>query len=322
MNVQRRHLLALAAAGGIPQAVMAQAWPTGSVRLVSPYGAGGSNDILTRVLGEYFAQKTGQAFVVENKAGAGTRIANEMVARAAADGSTLLHAAAPIAIGEALFPKLPYDVRKSFVPITTTAIAPLFLVVNADAPFRSVAELVRHGRSQDKGLTFGSPGAASAPHLTAELFFRAAEVKGLNVHFRGDAAAYNELLAGRLDATLTALATAVPHVQAGKLRVLAVATEERTSVSPQTATFREQGFPSVVGYGWYGLMAPAGTPSSMVQRINTLANAALADAEVRKKAEAVGLQLRGGTSTAFAAFIDSESRKWAQLIRAANITSE
>ena len=325
MKITRRHILGSAVAtlawGHLP-AFAAPSWPTGTVRLVSPYGAGGPSDILTRLFGEFFAQKTGQPFVVENKAGAGTRIANEMVSRAPADGSTLLHAAAPIAIGEALYPRLPYDVRKSFEPIVTTAIAPLFLVVNAESPFKTVADLVRHGRAQSKGLTFGSPGVASAPHLTAELFFRSAGVQGLNVHFRGDAAASTDLLAGRLDATLTALATAVPHVQAGKLRVLAVATEERTTVSPQTPTFREQGHAQVVGYGWYGLMAPAGTPATILQRANELANAAIADAEVRKKAEALGLQLRGGSAVEFAAFIDSEARKWAQVIRASNITGE
>lgn len=323
MKITRRHILGSVAAtlamGRLPAA--AQSWPSGTVRLVSPYGAGGPSDILTRLFGEFFAQKTGQAFVVENKAGAGTRIANEMVSRAPADGSTLLHAAAPIAIGEALYPRLPYDVRKSFEPIVATAIAPLFLVVNAESPFKTVADLVRHGREQPKGLTFGSPGVASAPHLTAELFFRSAGVQGLNVHFRGDAPAYNELLAGRLDATLTALATAVPHVQAGKLRVLAVATEERSTVSPQTPTFREQGH-AVVGYGWYGLMAPAGTSAAILKRANELANAAIADAELRKKVEALGLQLKGGSPAEFAAFIDTEARKWAQVIRASNITGE
>src|SRR5512139_2764552 len=133
MTLTRRHLLGATAAAlgahGLP--AFAQSWPTAPVHLISPYGPGGSNDILTRVLGEYFAQKLGQSFLIENKAGAGTRIANEFVSRAAPDGNTILHAAAPIAIGEALYPKLPYDVRKSFQPIVTTAIAPLFLVVNA-----------------------------------------------------------------------------------------------------------------------------------------------------------------------------------------------
>jgi tripartite-type tricarboxylate transporter receptor subunit TctC len=324
MNINRRRMLGVAAATlaplGLP--VAAQAWPARPVRLVSPYNAGGSNDILSRVLGEFLGTRLGQPVVVENKAGAGTRIANDYVAKATPDGYTLLHAAAPIAIGEALYANLPYDVHKNFEPIASTAIAPLFLVVNASAPYKTVAEFVQWGKANPKGFTFGSPGAGSAPHLTAELFMRAAGAKGVVVQFKGDAPAYSELLAGRIDATLTAISTAVPHVQAGKLRVLAVANEKRTPLYPQAPSFVESGLPTVVGYGWYGLMAPAGTPAAVVQRMNAEINAAVADAEVRKRAEAAGLQLRGGSAAEFRAFVDSETRKWSQVIKAAKISAE
>lgn len=212
--------------------------------------------------------------------------------------------------------------HKSFAAIASTAIAPLFLVVNADAPYKSLAEFIKHAKADPKGATFGSPGAGSAPHLTAELLLRASGAKGIVVQYRGDAAAYTELLAGRIDATLTAISTAIPHIQAGKLRVLGVATEERTPLYPQAPTLREQGLPSVVGYGWYGMLAPAGTPASIVARLNAEINAAAADADVRRKAEAAGLQLRGSTSEDFSAFIASETRKWAQIIKTANITAE
>lgn len=325
MPITRRTLMgsSLAALGmARAGAGHAQAWPSRPINLVAPYGAGGSNDILTRLLGDALAARLGQTFTVENKAGAGTRIANEYVARAAPDGYTVLHAAAPIAIGEALYPKLPYNAQKSFEAVVSTAIAPLFLIVNASAPYKTVAEFIAYGKSNPKGLTFGSPGNGSAPHLTAELLMRAAGTHGVVAQFRGDAPAYTDLLAGRLDATLTAISTAVPHVQAGKLRVLAVANEERTPLYPQAPTLRESGLPSVVGYGWYGLMVPAGTPAAIVQRLNAETNAVLADAEIRKKAEAVGLQPRGGTAADFASFIQSETRKWAQVVKAANITAE
>lgn len=325
MPIHRRHLLATAAAGlALPWHLpaRAQAWPARPIRLVSPYGPGGSNDILTRVLGDFLSRRLGQSVVVENKAGAGTRIANESVAKAVPDGYTLLHAAAPIAIGEALYKELPYDVHKSFAAIGSTAIAPLFLVVNAQAPYKTVAEFIRHAKADPKGATFGSPGAGSAPHLTAELLLRAAGAKGVVVQYRGDAPAYTELLAGRIDATLTAISTAVPHIQAGKLRVLGVANEERTPLYPDAPTLREQGLPTVVGYGWYGMLAPAGTPAEVVARLQTELQAALADPEVRRKAEAAGLQLRGGTPAEFSAFIGSETRKWAQIIQAAQITAE
>jgi tripartite-type tricarboxylate transporter receptor subunit TctC len=325
MTITRRHLLSAAAAATIaPRGApaLAQAWPSRPIRLISPYNAGGASDILTRLLGDYLAAKLGQPFVVENKAGAGTRIANEFTAKAPPDGYTVLHAAAPIAIGEALYPSLPYDLRKSFEPIVSTAIAPLFLVVNAESPYKTVAEFVQWGKANPRGFTFGSPGSGSAPHLTAELLIRAAGAKGVVAQFKGDAPAYTELLAGRIDATLTAISTAVPHVQAGKLRVLAVANEKRSSLHADTPTFVEAGLPDVVGYGWYGLMAPAGTPGPIVQRLNAQTNAAIADPEVRKKAEAAGLQLRGGTAADFRAFVDTEAKKWAQVIKAADIKPE
>jgi len=325
MTTTRRQILTTAAAGLVIPWCMpsqAQAWPARPIRMVSPYGAGGSNDILTRVLGDFLGRRLGQGVVVENKAGAGTRIANDFVAKAPPDGYTLLHAAAPIAIGEALYKDLPYDVHKSFVSIASTAIAPLFLVVNADAPYKTLAEFIKYAKASPKGVSFGSPGAGSAPHLTAELLLRAADAKGIVVQYRGDAPAYTELLAGRIDATLTAISTAVPHIQAGKLRVLGVATEERTPLYPLAQTFREQGLPAVVGYGWYGMLAPAGTPASIVARLNAEINAAVADPEVRRKAEAAGVQLRGSTSAEFSAFITSETRKWAQIIKSANITAD
>ena len=325
MTMNRRQLLATTAAGlAVPWSAVtrAQAWPARPIRLVSPYGAGGSSDILTRVLGDFMGRRLGQSIVVENKAGAGTRMANEYVAKAPADGYTLLHAAAPIAIGEALYKDLPYDAHKSFAPIASTAIAPLFLIVNADAPYRTLAQFIKHQKASPQGATFGSPGSGSAPHLTAELLLRSADLKGVVAHYRGDAPAYTDLLGGRIDATLTAISTAIPHIQAGKLRVLGVATEERTPLYPDAPTLREQGLASVVGYGWYGLLAPAGTPADIVKRLNAEVNAAVADADVRRKAEAAGLQLRGGSAAAFSTFMDSETRKWAQIIKTAGITAE
>jgi tripartite-type tricarboxylate transporter receptor subunit TctC len=318
MTITRRQLMG-AAAAALALPAFAQSWPNRAVRLVCPYAPGGPSDILTRVLGDYLSSRLGQPFVVENKAGAGTRIANDYVAKAAPDGYTLLHAAAPIAIGEALYAQLPYDVHRNFEPIVSTAIAPLFLVVNAEAPYKTVKEFVAWGKSNPKGFTFGSPGAGSAPHLTAELFMRAAEAKGVVAHYKGDAPAYTELLAGRIDATLTAISAAVPHIEGGKLRALAVANEQRTPLHPQTPTFVESGLPSVVGYGWYGLMAPADTPAAVVQRLNAEINAAIGDAAIRKRSEAAGLQLRGGAAAEFRAFVESETRKWAQVIKVADI---
>ncbi len=229
MKLTRRTLLGTIAASltAIPAfKASAQAdWPSRVVRLVSPYGAGGASDISLRIMAEQFGRTFNQQFIVENKPGAGTRVANELVSRAAPDGYTFLYAAAPFATAEALFDKVNYN-RKDLQPVAMAMLAPLFLVVNAQAPFKTVQEMIAYGKSKPEGLTFGSPGAGSQPHLAAELLFRDAGVKGLIVPFRGDNMAYTELLASRLDATLTALATALPHIQSGALRVLGVSSAE------------------------------------------------------------------------------------------------
>ena len=326
MSPTRRTLLQAAAAiavatTALPALAQGADWPTKPVRIVTPYGAGGSNDAAARILAEYLGRKFGQQFIVENKPGAGTRIANEAVARATPDGYTLLFAAAPYATAEALHGKLGYDPRKDLQPVTLVVTAPVFLIVNANSPIKNLQELVAYGKSKAEGLTFASPGAGSGPHLATELLFKESGVKGLNVHFRGDATAYTELLAGRVDATMTAITTALPHIQAGKLRVIGVASPKRSSIYPQAATLGEQGL-NVVGYGWFGFMVPAGMPQPIVDRLAAAINEALADPAVKQKLEAQGLETNGGTAAQFGSFIQAETRKWSDVIQKANIKSE
>ena len=298
-------------------------WPDRLVRLVSPYGAGGSNDTSARMLAERLGQRLGQQFIVENKPGAGTRVGNELVARAAPDGYTVLFAAAPYATVESLYGKLSYDPRKDLRAVSLAITAPVFLIVNADSPFKTTADLVAYGKAnKERGLTFASPGSGSGPHLTAELFFREAGVKGLNVHFRGDATAYTELLAGRVDATMTAITSALPHIQAGKLRVLAVASEQRSPIHAAAPTLIEQGYANVVGYGWFGFMVPAATPQRIVNRLATEVNAILADEAMKQRLIALGLQPRGTTPAEFTVFLDKEMERWSAIIKQAGIKGD
>ena len=326
MSIHRRNVIGLCASPLLTMAAgpsWAQSdWPSRPVRVVSPYGAGGSNDISARILAEELGRRLAQQFVVENKPGAGTRLANDFVARAGGDGYTVLYAAAPYATVEAMYGKVSYDPHKDLQPVVLAVAAPVFLIVNAASPFKTVQDLVAYGKSKPQGLTFASPGAGSGPHLAAELLFREAGVKGLNVHFRGDATAYTELLAGRVDATMTAISSALPHVQSGKLRVLGVASEKRSEVYPQAPTLVEQGLPGIIGYGWFGFIAPAATPQPIVLRLQNEVNRALAEASVKNKLLALGLEPRGGTAAEFAAFIEAESRKWGDVIRKANIKGE
>ena len=301
MKITRRTLLGTVAAclsaGSGFEAFAEGDWPSRIVRLVSPYGAGGASDISLRILAEQFGRSLNQQFIVENKPGAGTRVANELVSRATPDGYTFLYAAAPFATAEALFEKLNYN-RKDLQPVAMAMMAPLFLVVNAQAPFKTLQEMIAYGKSKPDGLTFGSPGAGSQPHLAAEL------------------------LAGRLDATLTAISTALPHIQSGSLRVLGVASAARSPIYPEAATLREQGLSSVIASGWYGFMAPAATPGAIVDRLQAEAIRVLADPEVKQKLLAQGLEARPGTAAEFGQFIDDETRKWGEVIRAAGLKGE
>lgn len=326
IGFRRRTLVAAAGAGLVPalglQARAQADWPSRPVKLVSPYGAGGASDLSARILGEYLGRVLGQQVVVENKPGAGTRLATELVARAPADGYTVLYVAAPYATAEALYGKMMSYRREQLQPVAMAMRAPLFLIVNAQAPVKTVRELVAYAKTRPSGINFGSPGAGSQPHLAAELLMRDAGMKGLNVHMRGDAMAYTELLGGRVDATLTAISSALPHIEAGKLRVVGVASEARSPLYPAAPTIREQGFPSVVASGWYGFMVPASTPRLVVAKLQSGVLRALDDPAIRKKLLDIGLEAQGATGADFAQFIDRETRKWSEVIRKAGIQVE
>jgi len=294
-------------------------WPSHVVKLVCTYAAGGSSDISLRIVAEQLEHRLNAKFIVENKPGASTRIANESVARSAPDGYTFLYAAAPYATVESLFGKLPYDPHKDLKPVAMAMFAPLFLIVNADAPYKTLKEFIDYGKSQPNGLTFGSPAAGSQPHLAIELFLKSAGVKGVAVQFRGDAPSYTELLAGRIDATLTAISTALPYVETGKLRVLGAASAERSAVYPEAPTLREQGYPAVVASGWYGFLAPGATPAPIIDRFQTEVMAVLADPVVKKKLLVQGLEVHGTDGAAFGKFIDDEAAKWGKVIKDAGI---
>ena len=324
MRVTRRSLLgvlaALPAAGAFPARAQAD-WPARPVRIVAPYAAGGANDISARILAEHIGRSLKQQLFIENKAGAGTRIANETVARAEPDGYTFLYAAAPYATAEALFGTLRYE-RKQLAPVAMTVLAPIFLIVNANAPYKTVAEFIAYAKSKPDGVNFGSPGVGSQPHLAAEILFKDAGIKGVNVVFRGDAPAYTELLAGRIDATITAISSALPFVEDGKLRVLGVASAERSPLYPQAQPLREQGLKRVVAAGWYGFMAPAATPRPILDRLEAEILRALADPDVKERLVKLGLESHGRSAAEFGAFIDEETRKWSAIIREVGLKGE
>jgi tripartite-type tricarboxylate transporter receptor subunit TctC len=322
MKMTRRALLGAAAAGitfGPARAASsAAAWPARPVRLISTYAAGGSSDISLRILAEHFEGRMGQKFFVENKPGAGSTIANQTAAHADPDGYTLLYAAAPYETAEAMIGKLSYDPHKDLRPIATSMLVPLFLIVNASAPYKTLQEFIAYAKSKPDGVTFATPTAGSQPHLAAELLIRTAGIKGVSVQFGGDAPSYIELLAGRVDATTTALPAALPHIQSGTLRVLGCFSDQRSSVYADAPTLREQGT-DVTSVGWYGFMAPAATPDPIIDRMQSEIDQALADPTIRQKLAVQGLDVHYLPGPEFGKFIDGETEKWGKIIREAGI---
>jgi tripartite-type tricarboxylate transporter receptor subunit TctC len=325
MKITRRALLGGAAAGAAFGPAIAasspETWPARPVRLISTYAAGGSSDISLRILAEYFEGRMGQKFFVENRPGAGSTIANQAMARAEPDGYTFLYAAAPYETAEAMFGKLAYDPHKDLRPIAMAMIVPLFLIVNANAPYKTLQEFVVYAKSKQDGVTFATPTAGNQPHLAAELLMRTAGFKGVAVHFGGDAPSYVELLAGRVDATTTALPAALPHIKAGTLRVLGCFSDQRSSVYPEAPTLREQG-EDVVSLGWYGFMAPAATPGPIVERMQSEIAGALSDPTIKEKLAVQGLDAHFLPGPEFGQFIDRESEKWGKIIRDAGINKQ
>jgi tripartite-type tricarboxylate transporter receptor subunit TctC len=322
MKMTRRAMLGGVAAGmTFGPAIAASAvgeWPARPVRLISTYTAGGSSDVSLRILAEYFEGRMGQKFPVENRPGAGSTIANQTAARADPDGYTFLYAAAPYATAEAMFGKLSYDPHKDLRPIAMAIVVPLFLIVNAKAPYKTLQEFIAYAKSKPNGVTFASPTPGSQPHLAAELLVRTAGIKGVTAQFGGDARSYIELLAGRVDATTTALPAALPHIQSGALRVLGCFSDARSSLYPEAATLREQG-EDVVAVGWYGFMAPAATPDPIVDRMASEIGQALADATVKQKLAVQGVDVHYLPGAEFGKFIDNETEKWSKIIREAGI---
>ena len=306
----------MAIAGGT---AVAQAWPTKPIKIIAPYAAGGTNDIAARILAERLAQRLGQQAIVENKPGANTRIATDFVAKSAPDGYTLFFCAAPHSTNPALYGKLPYDTVKDFAPIAQAVTVPLFFLVPAASPARSVKDLVELGRKDPAYANIGSPGNGSAPHLAIELLNSVAGTNLAHIPYKGDAPALQDLLGGRLGASVDPVAPALPHIKAGKLRAIAIASPQRYSMLADVQTLAEQGFKGADAFAWFGLLAPSGTPPEVIAKLNGEVNLALKQPEISEKLVSLGMTPVGGTPEQFGAFIRADIEKWGKLIHARGI---
>jgi tripartite-type tricarboxylate transporter receptor subunit TctC len=305
----------LCLSGAVLQNANAQAYPAKPIRLVVPFSPGAGTDAISRILGHKLAEGLGQQIVVDNRPGAGGTIGTEIVAKAPADGYTLLVAPAAHAINPSIYPKLGYDTEKDLVPISVVASLPVVLAVEASVPAGSVKELVALAKSMPGRLSIASAGNGTVFHLTGELFKRAARIDIVHVPFKGGAPAIAALVGGQVSMAFETSLTVSPHVKSGKLRALAVAGANRIGILPEVPTLAEAGYPGILAENWYGMYAPAGTPKEIVARVYAELARAVADPETRQKLAAQGAEVRQNTPEQAAAFVRSEIAKWAKVVR-------
>lgn len=317
MGSGKRALAMLFVAGAVAcGTVAAQTWPAQPIRLVVPFAPGGATDILARTIGQRLGERMGQPVVVENKPGAGTTIGNSAVAQAAPDGYTLLFAPTPFVISQVMYPKLPYDADKAFTPVTLLAVSPFILVAHPAVAAKSVAELVAMAKDKPGALAFASAGNGTVPHLAGELFKLRTGADLTHVPYKGGGPAITDLVGGHTQLMFATPIEVMQQVQAGRLKVLATTAPRRLPTQPDVPTIQESGYPDFEVFAWFGVLAPAGTPRLVVDRLATEFAKVVELPDVKEKlaAQSALVMLRAGAE--FGAFIAAEKTKWDAVVKA------
>jgi tripartite-type tricarboxylate transporter receptor subunit TctC len=323
MKIRRILLTALAVAVIVPAQAQTDNYPTRPVTLVVPFPAGNSGDVLWRTLGEALGKEWGKPLVVDNKPGSGGALGAQLVMKAPADGYTLLHGSSgPIAIGPHLNKSVTYDPRKDFTPIMLVAGVTQAIVVRTDSRFKTVQDLMAYAKTNPGKLNYGSAGTGSTQHLTGELFKQRAQVFITHVPYRGAAPAYTDLLGGQVDFVVDSISSAVPFVQAKQMRILAVSTAKRDPVAPDAPTLAESGLAGFDVLGWMGLVGPAGMSPAVRDRINADVKKAMQSDSARQTFAKLGMQPIGSSSEEFRRYIESEYKRWGEVVKSSGIQPE
>ena len=298
-------------------------YPSKSINLVVPYGAGGSADSRSRQLAQKMSVILKQPIVVDNKPGAGGNIGTEFVARSAPDGYTIgMGNFAPMAVNKTLFGNLRYDPETALTPIILVEKGPLILVVNPNSQYKTIQDIVTAAKTKPGTLTFSSGGIGGSHQLSAELFMQNAGIQMIHVPYKSGSAALTDLMAGNVDMMFDQMYSAVPNIKADKLRPIAITSKKRSPLFPSVPSFAELTYPKVEVLNWQGFIAPAGTPKSIIDTLNKAANEALKDPQLRELMLSQGNEIGGGSPADFAALIKSEAAKWSAVVKAGNIKPE
>ena len=302
-----------------PLTVLAQAYPSKAVRLVVPFAAGGSTDIVARTLAPRLTEMWGQTVVVDNRPGGSTVIGTEIVAKSPPDGHTLLVTPAPFTIVPSLMAKLPYDPQKDFEPITLINTTPLVVVVHPGVPAKNIREFIAVAKAKPGALNFGSSGSGGSNHLAGELFNSMAGVKMVHIPYKGNAPALVDLVGGHVDAVFNGLTSAIPLIRGGKLRALGMTSLKRASAMPDVPTLDEQGLKGFLAVAWNGLTAPARTPKDVINKINADVLKLVKTPELVERLKADGSDPAGYSVEQYQKFLRDETAKWAKVIAAAGV---
>ena len=294
--------------------VFAQTYPSKPIRIVVGFPPGGTNDILARIIGHKLGEQLGQSVVVDNRAGANGIIGTEVVAKAPADGYTLLLQSVVHAINPGLYKKLPYDPVADFTPVVLLAAGQLVLVVHPSLPVASVKELITLAKSRPRALNYASTGSGGSPHLAMELFKTMARVELVHIPYKGTGPAMTDLVSGQVPVMFPPLLPSLPHIQGGKLLALAVAGRQRAAVAPAVPTMSESGLPAFEASAWFGVFAPAKTPRDIVTRLNAEINRTLQMRDINDRLVTQGAEPRGGTPEQFDEYVKSEIAKWSKVV--------
>jgi len=296
-------------------------YPNRTVRIIVPFAPGGSTDVVARILADKLGTELKQSFVVENRAGAGGNIGADVVAKASPDGYTLLMGTTGVlAINKYLYKEMAFDPERDLVPVSYTSLITNILVVNPQVPAKTVSELVALARAKPGVLTFASSGAGSSTHLSAELFKSMAGVDILHVPYKGSSQAITDLMGGQVTMLFDNAPSSIPFVEQGKLRALAVTSTKRLPNLPDVPTLDEAGVKGYESLSWSGIMAPAGTPKRVIDKLNAAIDKILRDPDVKQRFASLGVDPVGGPPEAFSRHIRAESEKWARVVKTANIT--
>jgi tripartite-type tricarboxylate transporter receptor subunit TctC len=317
----RSFLFAFAVLLALPIAASAQAWPTRTVTFIVPFPAGGNIDILARTVAQDLSEKTGQQFIVDNRAGAGGNIGGGAAAKAAPDGYTFLFGTpGPIATNKLMYKSLPFDSEKDFAPVILAAKSPLIVVAHPSTPAKDLKELIAYAKANPGKVNAGNPGNGTLGHITSELLQQHTGTKMTHVPYRGTAPLTTDVLGGQVNVAMDFMPTYVPLINDGKLRALAVTSSQRAPELPNVMTVAEAGFAGFEATAWYAIVAPTGVPADVVQKLNALTNDFLKSEKGKAFLRQQAMQAAGGTPDDLKAYINSELEKWAPIIKAANIS--